>query len=379
MDDKNGKRTERRLDDELKDTFPASDPPSSTTPVVGSGAPQHGQSPRREREMPKFGFALSSEEAEPMDLVRLAELAERAGFDFCSISDHYHPWVPQQGHSPFVWGVIGGVAARTQKIFIGTGVTCPILRIHPAIIAQAAATAAAMMGGRFYLGLGTGEALNEHVIGVRWPSGRERLERLEEAIEILQRLFTGDNVNHDGRYYTVEDARLYTRTAIPPKILVAAAAPGSARLAASVDGLIATGPDEEVFEVFEKAGGKDKPRLGQITVCWDEDEERAKKTARDQWPATVLSWDSRSTIPTPEIFAEATKDAKADDIAKSIICGASKDRLVDEARKYAKAGFDHIYFHQVGSTGQQEKFIEFAQSELLPALTEGLAKVGAGT
>ena len=327
-------RTDEQVDNDLRATFPASDP-SASTPVVGVGSPAGRGMPAREHGTPKFGFALSSEESAPMALVHQAVLAERAGFDFLSISDHFHPWVSAQGNSPFVWSVIGGVAAKTDRVMLGTGVTCPILRIHPAIIAHAASTAAAMMEGRFYLGLGTGEALNEQVVGVRWPSARERLDRLEEAIEIIQRLFTGEKVNHDGHYYTVSDARLFTRPANPPRMLVAAAAPASARLAASVDGLIATGPDEEVFEAFESAGGREKPRIGQITVCWDEDEQRAKETARQQWPETILNWDSRSAIPTPETFEDATQKVTVDDVAEHIICGADAGRIVDAAQTTA--------------------------------------------
>ena len=363
-------RADERIDNELEATFPASDPPSST-PIVGAGSPSIREVPAREHGVPKFGFALSSEENTPVALVRQAVLAEEAGFDFLSISDHFHPWVPAQGNSPFVWAVIGGVAAKTERIMLGTGVTCPILRNHPAIIAQAAATAAAMMEGRFYLGLGTGEALNEQVIGVRWPSARERLERLKEAIEIIQSLFTGEKVTHDGRFYTVSDARLFTRPASRVKVLVAAAAPASARLAASVDGIIATGPDKELFEAFESAGGREKPRIGQITVCWDEDERRAKETAREQWPETMLNWDSRSAIPTPEIFENVTQKVNAADVAERILCGADAGKIVEAAQKYVRAGFDHIYLHQVGA--RQEPFIEVAKGELLRGLRETFA------
>ena len=317
---------------------------------------------------PAFGFALSSEENSPLALVRQAQKAEEIGLDFVSISDHFHPWLPAQGNSPFVWAGIGGIAITTERIVVGRGVTCPILRMHPVIVAQAAATAAAMLEGRFYLGLGTGEALNELVTGERWPSARERLERLKEAVEVMTELFSGDSVSHDGEYYTVANARLYTRPAVPPPILIASASTGSAELAATLGGLIATGPDDTVFEAFESAGGKNKPRLGQVTICWDESEKKAREIARRYWATTVLNWATRSSVAIPEVFEDITKSATKEDIARNILCGPDLAPVVTKVRDYLKAGFDHVYVHQVGT--KQEEFLDVYAEELLPQLRD---------
>ena len=231
--------------------------------------------------MTAIGYALSSEEHHPADLVRHAQLAERAGFGYALISDHFHPWIDKQGQSPFVWGVIGGIAQRTSSLRLGTGVTCPILRIHPAIVAHAAATAAAMLPGRFFLGVGTGEALNEHVLAQRWPPTPVRREMLEEAVGLMRELWRGELTSHRGRYYTVENARLYTVPEEPPPIAVAASGPAAAELAGSIgDAIVTTAPDEELLDVYRKAGG-DGPRYGQLTVCWGEDEAEARKTAHE--------------------------------------------------------------------------------------------------
>ena len=201
--------------------------------------------------MPELGYALSSEEHLPNDLVRYARQAEETGFSFALISDHYHPWTDRQGHSPFVWSVIGGIAQATERIRLGTGVTCPMIRIHPAIIAQAAATSAAMMPGRFFLGVGTGENLNEHILGAKWPAPDERLEMLEEAVEVIRLLWQGGYQTHRGKHYTVEQARIYTLPDPLPEIAVAAAQPNAAELAGRIgDALVGVAPDEEVIQNF---------------------------------------------------------------------------------------------------------------------------------
>lgn len=362
-----GTDQEKKLDKELKDTFPASDAPSHTG-LTSVGPPDPAVSMKRRDKRPAFGFALSSEETSPTALVTLAKMAEEAGFDFVSISDHFHPWIPEQGNSPFVWAVLGGIANATERITVGTGVTCPILRIHPVLVAQAAATLANMFEGRFYLGLGTGEALNELVVGGRWPSGAERLERLEEAIGIMRELFTGERVSHDGKFYTVNDARLYTLPTATLPILVAAASPGAATLAGKQDGLITTGPEERYMKAFEEAGGKDKPRVGQIAVCWDKDVERAKQTALKYWPNAALGWEASSVIPTPEVFEEATREVSAETVAQSVICGGDPGKVIEKIESYVKAGIDHVYIHQVGP--QQAEFIEAYSNELMPRLRQ---------
>jgi len=211
----------------------------------------------------KLGYALSSEEHAPNDLVRHARLAEQAGFSFALISDHFHPWVDAQGHSPFVWSVIGAIAHATERLELGTGVPCPTTRIHPAIIAQASATAAAMMPGRFFLGVGTGENLNEHILGDRWPPHDLRLERLEEAVHVIRQLWQGGSQSHYGKHYTVENARLYTLPEELPRIVVAASGPLAAEAAGRFgDGLCSTAPKAEIIKAFTGAGGSG-PRYGQ--------------------------------------------------------------------------------------------------------------------
>jgi coenzyme F420-dependent glucose-6-phosphate dehydrogenase len=355
---------ERLLDDVIEDSFPASDPPSYT-PGTALGPPAHSVLQRR-RSNPAFGFALSSEEVPPTRLVRLAKQAEDAGLDFVSISDHFHPWLPAQGNSPFVWSVLGGIAQATDRIVVGTGVTCPILRMHPAIVAHAVGTVAEMLPDRFFLGLGTGESLNEHVTGERWPSAQERLERLEEAIGIIRGLLSGDELTYDGAYFSVFEARLFTRPNQVPPILLASSSPGSARMAGGEDGLITTSPDPDVFRAFEEAGGREKPRLGQITVCWDETEAAARAMARRNWANSVLSWELRLRTPTPALFEEITERVTEDEVAEGIVCGPQVEPIVARTREYLEAGFDHIYFHQVGT--RQEDFLEFYRTTLLPGL-----------
>src|SRR3954468_15373234 len=220
----------------------------------------------------ELGFALSSEDHPPNELVRQAALAERAGFTFCLISDHYHPWISKQGHSAFVWSTLGGIAQATERISVGTGVTAPIIRIHPAVIAQAAATVGCMMPGRFFLGVGSGENLNEHILGDRWPLPDERLEMLEEAIEVIRLLWQGGEQTHRGKHYTVDHATLYTLPEQPVPIAVAAAKPNAAELAGRAgDALVNTSPDEEIVKTYRSAGG-DGPLYGQVRLCWAEDE-----------------------------------------------------------------------------------------------------------
>jgi G6PDH family F420-dependent oxidoreductase len=314
-----------------------------------------------------LGYALSSEEFPPGELVRQARLAEEAGFEFALVSDHFHPWVDRQGHSPFVWAVLGAIACETERIAIGTGVTCPILRLHPGHVAQAAATVADMMPGRFMLGLGTGENLNEHILGQRWPSASERLEMLEEAIEVIRELWEGKVVTHRGAHFTVEDARLYTLPDSLPPIVVAAGAPAAAELAGRVgDGLCSTTPSREIVEAYEQAGGEG-PRYGQLTVCWAEDESEARRTAHGIWPNAALEGPLTQELPLPAHFEEAAAMVTEDDVARSVICGPHPERHLGGLRMFEDAGFDHVYVHQVGP--DQEGFLSFYAAEVMPALT----------
>jgi coenzyme F420-dependent glucose-6-phosphate dehydrogenase len=315
----------------------------------------------------ELGFALSSEDHPPNELVRQARLAEGAGFTFALISDHFHPWTSDQGHSPFVWSTLGGIAQATERIRLGTGVTCPLIRIHPTIVAQAAATVAAMMPDRFFLGVGTGENLNEHVTGARWPLPWERLEMLEEAIEVIRRLWSGDTVTHSGEHYIVEQARLYTLPEQPPEIYVAAAKRQAAELAGrSGDGLISTAPDQEVVSTFEDAGGSGKPKIGMIHVAYDEDEQAGQRRARELWPNLALAGTGGQELPAPRDFEESAANVTVADVAESTPAGPDPEPYLELLGSYEDAGFTHVYVHQIGEN--QDEFAEFAARELLPRL-----------
>jgi G6PDH family F420-dependent oxidoreductase len=316
--------------------------------------------------MTRVGYALSSEEHGPLDLVRNARRAEECGFAYALISDHYHPWTDRQGHSPFVWSVLGGIAQATDRLLLGTGVTCPMIRIHPAVIAHAAATTAAMFPGRFFLGIGTGENLNEHVLGDPWPSPDVRLGMLEEAIEVMRLLWRGGKQSHHGTHYTVEDARLYTLPDKSPPIVVAAGNTRAAELAGRLgDGLCSTAPDAELVETFEAAGGNSKPRYGQLTVCYAATEADARRTAYEWWPNAAIKGDLGQELPLPEHFEQAASMVTEADVAESVVCGPDPDRHRAKIREFADAGFDHVYVHQVGP--DQEAFLAFYEREVLPA------------
>jgi coenzyme F420-dependent glucose-6-phosphate dehydrogenase len=313
--------------------------------------------------VPTLGYALSSEEHRPNDLVRYARQAEDAGFEFALISDHFHPWTDRQGQSPFVWSVIGGIAEATDRLVLGTGVTCPTIRTHPAVIAQAAATSAAMMPGRFFLGLGSGENLNEHIFGDYWPSADERQEMLEEAIEVIRLLWQGGSQTHRGKHYRVENARVYTLPDEPPPIAVAASGSNAAELAARAgDALISTTPDEELVQAYRSAGGSG-PRYGQLTVCWARDEREAVQTALEWWPNAALKGELSQELPLPRHFEQAAENVDEEAIAEAIVCGPDVDRWLEQITAFEDAGFDHVYLHQVGP--DQEGFFQVAQRELL--------------
>jgi coenzyme F420-dependent glucose-6-phosphate dehydrogenase len=316
--------------------------------------------------VPAIGYALSSEEHAPNDLVRYAAQAEELGFDFALISDHYHPWTDAQGQSPFVWSVIGGIAQATSRLTLGTGVTCPTFRIHPAIIAQAAATSAAMMPGRFFLGVGTGENLNEHILGDAWPPPAVRMQMLEEAVAIIRELLTGEKVTHDGDYYTLHTARLYTVPATPPPIYVAAGGKRSAELAGRIgDGLISVAPSAEIVQQYRATGGR-RPCYGQVHVCWAASEKEAIKIAHQQWPNAAVPGELGQELPLPAHFEQAAGTVRPEDVAELVVCGPDSERHVAKVREYLDAGFDHVYIHQVGP--DQEGFFRFYTGEVLPKL-----------
>jgi G6PDH family F420-dependent oxidoreductase len=317
--------------------------------------------------MTEFGYALSSEEHSPGALVDNARKAERIGFEFAMISDHFHPWTDSQGNSPFVWGVIGAIAHATERIRLGTGVTCPTIRIHPAIVAHAAATSAVLMEGRFFLGVGTGENLNEHILGDHWPAPDERLEMLEEAIAVMRQLWQGGYQTHRGKHYTVENARLYTLPDEPVPIAVAAAKQHAAELAGRVgDAFVNTSPDPEPIERFERSGGQGKPKYGQITVCWAKDEDEAAQTVYEIWPNAALGGDLTYELPLPRHFEQATEKVTREQLKQELTVGPDPERYVAKADEMVEAGFTHVYFHQIGP--DQEGFFRFWQDELAPRL-----------
>jgi G6PDH family F420-dependent oxidoreductase len=316
--------------------------------------------------MTEFGYALSSEEHAPNDLVRYAQRAEAAGFTFAAISDHYHPWVDRQGHSPFVWSVLGAISHATTRLKLGTGVTCPTVRIHPAIIAQAAATVTAMMPGRFFLGVGSGENLNEHILGDHWPPAPVRQDMLAEAVSVLRQLWQGGYQSFDGAYYTVENARIYTLPDEPPPVIMAAGGPAAAELAGAIaDGLWTVAPKAELIEKFRGAGGSG-PRYGQVTVCWAPDEDDAKKTAYEWWPNAGIGGELSQELPLPRHFEQAAQLVRPEDLAEKLPLGPDPDRHAEAVKAYVDAGHDHVYIHQIGP--DQDGFFDFFERELASRL-----------
>ena len=317
--------------------------------------------------MTKYGLTLSSEEHPAPHLVNVAKAAEDAGFDFVSISDHFHPWISEQGHSPFVWSTLGAIAQATGEIGVGVGVSCPIMRIHPAVSAHAAATTAQLLGDRFTWGVGTGEALNEHVLGDRWPPADVRVEMLEEAIVLIRRLWEGESVTHRGRHFTVEDARIFDRPNPAPPIVVSAFGVRSAQVAAALgDGLWTTGIQTDVIEAYRSAGG-DGPIWSQLSVCWDENGETALERAHRVWPNTALPGQLAQDLPTVKHFEQATELVTLEDIENSSLpIGPDPDPILRSVKAAEDAGIDHVYLHQIGDPLQG--FIEFWSESLLPQL-----------
>ncbi len=317
--------------------------------------------------MIKLGYALSSEEHEPKKLIAHAQMAESAGFKFLIISDHFHPWVSQQGQSSFVWSVLGGIAQATQRVSVGTGVTCPIMRIHPALIAQAAATVADMMPGRFFLGLGTGEYLNEHILGYPWPRVETRQEMLAEAIHIIRELWKGEEYSYEGNYFMVRDARIYTLPEKLPPIYMAASGSDSAELAAGIsDGLISTTLGDEVVKAFRKGDSSGKPCFGSVKVCWAYSLEEAKEVVKKWWPVSGISGLLHVDLPTPKHFEDAVKAMGEPKIPEDSILGPNPNSYLKAIKSLQENGYDHVYIHQVGP--DQEGFLKFFKTELLPLL-----------
>ena len=321
---------------------------------------------RVERPALRFGYKLMSEEHGPRELVRNARRAERLGFDFVALSDHYFPWLDAQGHAPFAWSVLGAIAATTERIGITTAVTCPTFRYHPAIVAQAAATVAVLAEGRFSLGLGSGERLNEHVVAPRWPRVAVRQEMLGEAIEIIRKLFDGGLHSFHGEHFELEEARLYDLPPEPPPILVAAGGPRSAKLAAEKgDGLFGTEPEAGLVDAYREAGGRG-PRYAEAPLCYAADEREAQKTLEQFHRWGVFDWKVLPELPGPAAFDAASRVADVDSLAESIPTGPDVERHLARIRAYVDAGFDHVVLNAIGP--DQDAFLAFFAAELAPRL-----------
>ncbi|GIE77498.1 LLM class F420-dependent oxidoreductase [Actinoplanes philippinensis] len=314
----------------------------------------------------RIGYFLSSEEYSPGQLLEQAKGAERAGFQGLWISDHYHPWVDAQGQSAFVWSMIGALSQATG-LPITTAVTCPTVRIHPAVIAQAAATSAVLTGGRFRLGVGTGEALNEHIFGDAWPELDVRLEMLEEAVEIMRGLWTGENYSHHGKHYTVENARIYTLPEQPVEILVSGFGPKAIEAAARIgDGYVSVMPDGDLVDRFRKAGGGSKVAQGGFKAAFADTAEEGARIAYEKWPNAGVPGELSQVLPTPKHFEQASQLVTKEMAAESFVCGNDPEKHLEMIRKYADAGFDEIYVANSGP--HYQGLFDLYAREILPKI-----------
>ncbi|WP_328649424.1 TIGR03557 family F420-dependent LLM class oxidoreductase [Amycolatopsis sp. NBC_00348] len=318
--------------------------------------------------MTSIGYFLSCEQYGPRELVAQARAAERAGFERLWISDHFHPWNDAQGQSPFVWSVIGALS-EAVSLPITTAVTCPTVRLHPAVIAQAAATAAVQLDGRFVLGVGSGEALNEHILGDPWPSAGQRLAMLEEAVEVIRLLHAagarGESISHHGEHYDVVDARIYTVPAEPVPIYVSGFGPQATELAGRIgDGYCTVVPDADLVRAFRESGGGGKPVQAGMKVCWDADTDAALDQAHRLWPNDVLPGQLAQILPRPEDFEAATSFVPRADVAEAIVCGDDPKAHAERVRQYVDAGVDEIYVQQVGA--DHDGFFRGWQEYVLP-------------
>ncbi|MEU2546842.1 TIGR03557 family F420-dependent LLM class oxidoreductase [Streptomyces roseolus] len=311
----------------------------------------------------EIGYKLASEAYGPQELVRQAVRAEAAGFDFVEMSDHYHPWLDVQGHSSFTWTVLGAIAARTERVALVTGVTCPTIRYHPAIIAQAAATLALVSDGRFVLGVGSGERLNEHVVGRGFPDTvRERHELLREALEIIRLLWRGGYRSYDGKHLRLSDARVFDLPEELPLIAVAASGPRSARLAAELgDGLFATEDKASIVRDYREAGGSG-PGYAEVPLAWAPDERTAAREVLRTSRWALTGWKVMSELPNPVNFDAATATVREEDVLEKFACGPDPERCLAAAQRYVDAGFDRLVLQNAGP--DPDGFIDFYRSEL---------------
>jgi G6PDH family F420-dependent oxidoreductase len=322
--------------------------------------------------MTRYGYTLMTEQSGPREIVRYAAAAERAGFDFEVMSDHYSPWLAEQGHAAYAWSMLGAVSQVTEQVELMTYVTAPILRYHPAVVAQKAATMGVLSEGRFTLGLGAGENLNEHVVGRGWPPVNVRHEMLHEAIQIITSLFDGGYVNFAGSHYRVDSAKVWDLPEQRVPIGVAVSGDQSiSTFAPLADHLIAVEPDQDLVTTWDQAvGGSDSRKIGQIPVCWDTDRDRAVERAHQQFRWFAGGWKVNAELPGPSGFAGATQFVRPEDVAESIPCGPDVDAIVEAVGQFSEAGFTDVAVVQIGDENQQE-FLEFAEKDLLPALRAG--------
>jgi G6PDH family F420-dependent oxidoreductase len=322
--------------------------------------------------MTRYGYTLMTEQSGPREIVRYAAAAERAGFDFEVMSDHYSPWLAEQGHAAYAWSMLGAVSQVTEQVELMTYVTAPILRYHPAVVAQKAATMGVLSEGRFTLGLGAGENLNEHVVGRGWPPVNVRHEMLHEAFQIITSLFDGGYVNFAGSHYRVDSAKVWDLPEQRVPIGVAVSGDQSiSTFAPLADHLIAVEPDQDLVTTWDQAvGGSDSRKIGQIPVCWDTDRDRAVERAHQQFRWFAGGWKVNAELPGPSGFAGATQFVRPEDVAESIPCGPDVDAIVEAVGQFCEAGFTDVAVVQIGDENQQE-FLEFAEKDLLPALRAG--------
>ncbi len=324
--------------------------------------------------MVALGYALLGEEHDARTLVRNAARAEEAGFSFALISDHFHPWTDAQGHSPFVWTTLGAIAQVTDRMVVGTGVTCPTIRVHPAIVAQAAATTATLLPGRFFLGVGTGENLNEHVLGDHWPAAPERRAMLEEAIHVIRSLWKGREWSFRGAYYTVEHARLYTLPETPPPILMAASGPRSAALAGrACDGLVATSPDADLVRAWKEAGGHG-PVIGMLHLAYAATRDEGRATLMTHWPHAPLPGHLNADLRRPAEFEGASTHIRPDAYDDRTPQGPDPRPVIEGIEEYERAGFDHVVLHQIGP--EQDAFVRFFEREISPGVRADAVTLG---
>jgi G6PDH family F420-dependent oxidoreductase len=320
--------------------------------------------------MVAFGYTLMTEQAGPRELVRYAAEAERAGFDFEVMSDHYFPWLDEQGHSPNAWVTLGAVAQATERVDLMTYVTCPTMRYHPTVVAQQAATAQLLSGNRFTLGLGAGENLNEHVVGRGWPPVNVRHEMLVEAIEIISGLFDGGYVSFSGDHFRVDSAKLWDLPETRVPLAVAVSGDQSVqRFAPLADGMIAVEPKSALTDEWDRLGRRDTPKIGQLPVSWDADRDAAITRAHEQFRWFAGGWKVNSELPGPASFAAATQFVTKDDVAENIPCGNDPDGIVSAVKPFWEAGFTHVALVQIGGE-HQDGFFAAAREQILPALRD---------